>query len=615
MLVLESQDASHITPGVWKVLVFDALGQDVISSVLLVNDLREAGVTVHMQLKADRQPISDVPAVYFIEPTQENIDAVVADLGKGLYEAAFLNFSSSISRPLLEDLASKTAQAETAGNISKVVDQHLNFIVTEPDLFSLGMRDVFYKLNAPSVPEVQIEQALESIVSGLYSVILTLDNIPIIRCPSGNAAEMVARKLDARLRDHIHNTRQTAGVKQPQQAYQRPVLVLLDRTVDLVSMLSHSWTYQALVHDLCDLHLNRITLPAEESSKARKAYDLDASDFFWQSNANTVFPSVAENLQAELDRYTREKAELTRKTGVTEIEDLDPLNAGTTVHLQAALKALPEMQARKQTLDMHMTIATALLKGVQERQIDKFVESEETIARIQKANLLAALKDTARKPEDRLRLLMIHFLSVEEVKKGDLTEYEATLTEAGCDLAPLEALKKVRALTRMSLPALAAAPVQQTGADQLFRGFSSLSNKFGERLQQAGISDNFNNLISGVKNFLPSSSNLTVTRIVESLMEPGSGQSYTGQAKSLTEGYLYFDPRQRQQPATKPAKPQTFGEAVVFPVGGGNYVEYGNLLDWCARQEQAGRTKRVIYGSTEILKPSQFVEDLGRIIK
>jgi hypothetical protein len=47
---------------VWKFLVFDKLGQDIISSVLRVSDLREAGVTVHMQLKADRQQMEDVPA-------------------------------------------------------------------------------------------------------------------------------------------------------------------------------------------------------------------------------------------------------------------------------------------------------------------------------------------------------------------------------------------------------------------------------------------------------------------------------------------------------------------------------------------------------------------------
>ena len=33
---------------IWKVLVFDNLGRDVISSVLKVNDLRSWGVTIHL---------------------------------------------------------------------------------------------------------------------------------------------------------------------------------------------------------------------------------------------------------------------------------------------------------------------------------------------------------------------------------------------------------------------------------------------------------------------------------------------------------------------------------------------------------------------------------------
>lgn len=33
---------------IWKILVFDDLGRDVISSVLRVNDLRAWGVTIHL---------------------------------------------------------------------------------------------------------------------------------------------------------------------------------------------------------------------------------------------------------------------------------------------------------------------------------------------------------------------------------------------------------------------------------------------------------------------------------------------------------------------------------------------------------------------------------------
>lgn len=38
---------------IWKVLVFDDLGRDVISSVLRVNDLRTWGVTMHMYVLTD----------------------------------------------------------------------------------------------------------------------------------------------------------------------------------------------------------------------------------------------------------------------------------------------------------------------------------------------------------------------------------------------------------------------------------------------------------------------------------------------------------------------------------------------------------------------------------
>jgi len=37
---------------IWKVLVFDALGRDVISSVLRVNDLRGWGITIHLYVRA-----------------------------------------------------------------------------------------------------------------------------------------------------------------------------------------------------------------------------------------------------------------------------------------------------------------------------------------------------------------------------------------------------------------------------------------------------------------------------------------------------------------------------------------------------------------------------------
>lgn len=89
----------------WKVLVLDQRSQDVLATTLRVQDLRTLGVTLHMQLNADRPPLSDVPAIYFVSPTRESIKRIASDLEKGLYESFYLNFTSSLPRPLLEELA------------------------------------------------------------------------------------------------------------------------------------------------------------------------------------------------------------------------------------------------------------------------------------------------------------------------------------------------------------------------------------------------------------------------------------------------------------------------------------------------------------------------------
>jgi len=80
------------------------------------------------------------------------------------------------------------------------------------------------------------------------------------------------------------------------------VLILLDRNVDLTVMVRHSWTYQALVHDLLDTDLNRVCIETKEhpegnqnhlSKVEKKIYDLDVTDPFWTTNAGLPFPEVA----------------------------------------------------------------------------------------------------------------------------------------------------------------------------------------------------------------------------------------------------------------------------------------------------------------------------------
>lgn len=182
---------------VWKVLVFDNMGRDIISSIMRVNDLRSRGVTIHLNIAAQRYPIPDVPVVYLVEPTQQNVQLITSDLVKGLYTPAYINFLSSVPRPLLEDFAANIAETSTQQDVAQIYDQYLNFIVAEPDLFSLGMgNEAYWMLNSAKPSDEELDSSIDRIVSGLFSVSVTMGSIPIIRCPPGTAAQAIAVKLD-----------------------------------------------------------------------------------------------------------------------------------------------------------------------------------------------------------------------------------------------------------------------------------------------------------------------------------------------------------------------------------------------------------------------------------
>lgn len=120
------------------------------------------------------------------------------------------------------------------------------------------------------------------------------------------------------------------------------------------------------------------------------------------------------------------------------------------------------------------------------------------------------------------------------------------------------------------------APSQpQTGFSQtdLFRGFSSIGNKLSDRLKEGGLGGGFENLLSGVKNLLPTRKELVVSKIVSDIMTPPQNEA------SKASDYLYFDPKVSKNSRSPRQHKVAFQEAIVFVVGGGNYVEYQNLQE------------------------------------
>ncbi|KAL4331350.1 hypothetical protein AHAS_Ahas13G0491300 [Arachis hypogaea] len=569
---------------VYKILIYDRFCQNILSPLIHVKDLRKHGVTLYFLIDKDRNPVHDVPAVYFVQPTPNNINRILSDASRTLYHSFHLNFSTSIPRPLLENLASGTLASDSIQRISKVHDQYLEFITLEDNLFSLADKSCFVQLNDPSAGDREIEGIVEKVVNGLFCVLATLAVVPIIRCPRGGPAEMVASALDQRLRDHLlskNNLFSEAG--NFVSSFQRPVLCIFDRNFELAVAIQHDFRYRPLVHDVLGLRLNRLNVQGEKGGM--RSYELDSSDPFWAANGSLEFPAVAEEIETQLNKYKKDVDEVNKRTGGTHGAEFDGTDLiGNTKHLMNAVNSLPELTERKQVIDKHTNIATTLLSEIKQRALNNYVKTENAMMRgtLEWKDLLGVLKGPGTKM-DKLRFAILYLISSETINQSEVDTVEAALRESEVDTAAFQYVKKIKALNASFASANSA----------------SRSNivDWAEKLYGQSISA----VTAGVKNLLSGDKQLALARAVEALIE--------GRPNPEIDSYLIFDPRAPKSGSGTSSShlKGPFKEAIVFMIGGGNYVEYCSLQELSQQQQPP---KHIIYGATELLTGVDFVEQL-----
>ena len=178
----------------WKILIYDTTCRSIISPILSVQQLRrKCNVTLHLLLNSDREAISDVPAIYFVLPTRENLIRIAQDCYQQLYARMHLNFVTKLERPLMEEFAklliqsnittSTAMSASPLSQIASIHDQYLNYICYEDQLFTLNISNSYIQYNNNQSSEQMIDTYMTNISYGLFSIISSLGQIPIIRCP------------------------------------------------------------------------------------------------------------------------------------------------------------------------------------------------------------------------------------------------------------------------------------------------------------------------------------------------------------------------------------------------------------------------------------------------
>ena len=390
----------------WKVLIYDRRGRDIISPLFNVNILRKRGVTIYFLIDDNREEIPDVPALYFVEPNEKNVNKIIEDCSRKLYNGYYVNFISRCDRPLLEHFAKGVVNSGGTKSVQSVYDLYLNYITLEKYLYTLNFPKSYLGYNSPSLNEEGILAYVEKVTHGIFSVLATFSVIPVIRCRKGGVSEQIARRLRSLLAEHISlssfesslfNSASMSSIGGNMNTFQRPLLLLVDREEDLVTPLRHTGSYQALMSDVLSLNMNRVTIRSRKednngNSKGMgrnsrgnmKVYDVDADeDQFFSKYANTLFPEAIEGNSTELQEVCRREDEIKQNTVSSAVEGLSGTGGSSTgdsgKNLLSAVDSLPILLAKKKVLETHTNILEAIMEEIKARDIPLFHEIEDTI--------------------------------------------------------------------------------------------------------------------------------------------------------------------------------------------------------------------------------------------
>jgi hypothetical protein len=481
----------------WKVLILDNDTRSIIAPLLSVGELRSLAVTLHLTIDAPRDALPDVSAVYFVRPTPSNVAAIATDAAASRYRDASVHFASPVSRPVLEGFARACVESGSVSRIKKVVDQHLAYVALESRLFTLNMRSGFASYRSPSSANVNDGEGIRNFAQqtavGLLSVFSTIGTVPVIVFQNGGPSELVARSLDELIRDHLGSPGLGAfgslggggagaagalpmplpGRKRPEPlgfgAGSRPVLILVDRDIDLVAPLAHSNTYQSLVDDCFGpISSNRVVIPEsalpsgssessivgdaassgffsaalsfigvgssagqKKSGGQGKTVYLDAdADPFWRNHAGDDYQRAVEAQENEAkDAAAREDAlrQSRAALGASGLADDAAMAAqlalgssgpdASASTLLTAINSLPELLKRKKMLEVHASILMALFKtALESRTMNAYTDLESALLQgetLDRNGVLQLCSDNAegRVFEDRLRLAAMHLLT------------------------------------------------------------------------------------------------------------------------------------------------------------------------------------------------------------
>ncbi|XP_068324045.1 vacuolar protein sorting-associated protein 45 homolog [Pyrus communis] len=533
-----------------KVLILDSHTVSIVSVAYSQSELLQKEVfLVELvdSISKSRESMSHLKAVYFLAPTSENIQYLRRHLVAPRFGEYHLFFSNILKDTQIHILA----DSDEHEVVQQLQEFYADFVATDPYHFTLNMPSNHMYMLPAVVDHSNLQRFCDQVVDGIAAVFLALKRRPVIRYQrTSDIAKRIAQET-AKLM-----YQQESGLFDFRRTEISPLLLVIDRRDDPVTLLLNQWTYQAMVHELIGIQDNKVDLrnignfPKDQQEVVLSS----EQDAFFKKNMYENFGDIGMNIKQLVDEFQQISKS---NQNIQTIEDMAKF-----------VDNYPEYRKMHGNVSKHVALVTEMSKLVEERKLMVVSQTEQELAC--NGGQVAAfeavtnlLNNESVSDIDRLRLVMLYALRYEKESPVQL----------------MQLFNKLSSKSPKYKPGLVQFLLKQAGVDK------RTGDLFGNR-DFLNIARNMARGLKGVEN-------------VYTQHQPLLFQTMESISKGRLRDVDYpFVGNHFQQ-----GRPQ---EVVIFIVGGTTYEE-----SRCVALQNAMNTGiRFILGGSVILNSKRFLKDL-----
>ncbi|CAF1702421.1 BnaCnng57670D [Brassica napus] len=406
----------------WKVLVVDELTVKILSSACKMSEFTQQGISLVEIITKQRQPMTSMEAIYFIQPTEANVNAFLSDMtGQSpLYKKAFVFFSSPVSRSLVT-LIRKDMKAMK--RIGALKEMNLEYISLDSQGFITNNENALEDLYSDEENHQRADACLNVVAKRIATVLASLKEYPFVRYRGAKGLdattmttyrELIPTKLAASVWNCLTKYKQTIEDFPQTETCE---LLILDRSIDQIAPLIHEWTYDAMCHDLLKMEGNKYTheVPSKTGDNTeKKEVLLDEEDPIWVELRDVHIADASERLHEKMTNFVSKNkaAQLKQSSKYEPIEFFLLIDFGdlSSKDLQKMVHALPQYSEQIDKLSLHVDIARTINRTIMEQGLRELGQLEQDLVfgdagRKDVIKFLSTNNDINQ--ESKLRLMMI----------------------------------------------------------------------------------------------------------------------------------------------------------------------------------------------------------------